>query len=180
MGGRAWRRWISPRRSEPRTNTSALDTAVRFLAQRPRSEYEVRQRLRRAGVDEATAEGVLEQLRRHQLVDDRAFAEYWVEQRQTHRPRGARLLRAELTRLGVPREGSEAVTAPLEGSAAADAYRAASRRAAQLHRLGLDERTFAARLGQWLARRGFDWDAIATVVQRLWDENARLDDQDDQ
>src|ERR1051326_5420069 len=168
MGGLAWRRWISPRRSEALTKASALDTAVRFLAQRPRSEYEVRRRLRRAGVDEATLGGGLEQLRRHQLVDDRAFAEYWVEQRQTHRPRGARLVRAELTRLGVERSRAEAVTAPLQGSAAADAYRAAARHAARLRTL--DEATFRSRLGQGWAPRGFDWDTITTVVQRLWSE----------
>src|SRR5690348_9918162 len=99
-GEPASRRWISPRRSDA-DPASALDTAVRYLAQRPRSEYEVRQRLKRDGVDQAVAERVLEQLRRHQLVDDRAFAEYWVEQRQTFRPRGKRLLSAELARLGV-------------------------------------------------------------------------------
>jgi hypothetical protein len=49
-----------------------------------------------------------------------------------------------------------------------DAYRAAHRRALQLR--GLDEHTFAARLGQWLARRGFDWDTITAVVSRLWSE----------
>jgi regulatory protein len=168
MGGSATRRWISPRPCKNWTKASALDTAVRFLAQRPRSEYEVRQRLRRAGVDDATAEGVLDQLRRHQLVDDRAFAEYWVEQRQTHGPRGARLIRAELSRLGVDRSRAETATAPLGESAEDDAYRAAARHAARLRHL--DQATFGHRLGQWLARRGFDWDTITPVVQRLWTE----------
>ena len=49
-----------------------------------------------------------------------------------------------------------------------DAYRAAVKRARRLRTL--DERTFKARLGQWLARRGFDWDAIGRVVERLWSE----------
>jgi regulatory protein len=167
-GGPASRRWISPRPSDAR---SALDTAVRFLAQRPRSEYEVRQRLRRAGIDEATLEGVLVQLRQHQLVDDRAFADYWVQQRQTFRPRGARLLRAELARLGVDRGGVEAAVTATEPTAATDAYRAAARHAVRLR--NLDERTFCTRLGQWLARRGFDWETITPVVQRLWSETAQ-------
>jgi regulatory protein len=149
-----------------------LDTAVRFLAQRPRSEYEVRRRLRRAGVDEETVESVLAQLRQHQLVDDRAFAEYWVEQRQTFRPRGARLVRAELSRLGVERASAEASTLVLEASAEDDAYRAATRRARQLAHLELDQTAFEARLGAWLARRGFDWDTITRVVGRLWSEMA--------
>jgi regulatory protein len=162
------RRWISPRPSDA---ASALDTAVRFLAQRPRSEYEVRQRLRRAGIDEATLDGVLLQLRQHQLLDDRAFADYWVEQRQTFRPRGARLLRMELARLGVERGRAEAAVAPIVDTAEADAYRAAARQARRLH--ALDERAFATRLGGWLVRRGFDWDTITPVVARLWIEVSR-------
>jgi regulatory protein len=119
-------------------------------------------------VDEATTEGVLVQLRKHQLVDDRAFAEYWVEQRQTFRPRGARLVRSELARLGVGRERAEVATAALDASAQEDAYRAARRRAVQLS--NADEHTFQTRMSQWLARRGFDWDTITTVVSRLWSE----------
>ena len=121
--------------------------------------------MRRAGTDAAVVETVLAQLRRHHLIDDQAFAEYWVEQRQTFRPRGARLLRAELVQRGITRSGAEAATEPLEDSAVDDAYRAASKRAVRLS--ALDEQTFATRLGQWLARRGFDWETIQTVVARL-------------
>jgi regulatory protein len=167
MDALATRRWISPPRSEP-SYAHALDTAVRFLAQRPRSEYEVRQRLRRAGTDAGVVETVLAQLRRHRLVDDQAFAEYWVEQRRTFRPRGARLLRAELAQRGIPRASADAATEPLEASAVEDAYRAASKRAVRLG--DLDERAFATRLGQWLARRGFDWQTVQTVVARVWAE----------
>jgi regulatory protein len=145
----------------------AIDTAVRFLAQRPRSEDEVRQRLRRAGVDEAVIDGTLAQLRRQRLLDDTAFARYWVEQRQTFRPRGARLLRAELARLGVDAALAREAAGGT-GSAAEDAYRAAVRRARQLG--GENERTFKTRLSQFLARRGFDWDVVSTVVERLWRE----------
>jgi regulatory protein len=111
---------------------------------------------------------VLVQLRQHQLVDDRAFADYWVEQRQTFRPRGARLLRAELARLGVDRGRADAAVEPVAESAETDAYRAAAKQATRLR--GLDERAFVTRLGQWLARRGFDWDTITPVVARLWSE----------
>ena len=35
---------------------------------------------------------------------------------------------------------------------------------------GVDERVFKNKLGQHLARRGFDWDVIAPTVERLWSE----------
>src|SRR5712692_11109975 len=98
-----------------------IDLALRFLAQRPRSEQEVRRRLRRAGVAEPAEDAVIAQLRQHALVDDTAFAEYWVEQRQTFRPRGARLLRAELRQHGIDATAAEAAAETTAASAIDDA-----------------------------------------------------------
>jgi regulatory protein len=143
-------------------NQRALDAALRFLAARPRSEAEVRRRLARAGFEAEHIEAVLHRLRGSGLVDDEAFARYWVEQRQTFRPRGPRLLRAELRQHGIRTD------LPRELDTETDAYRAAARRAHQL--ASADERTFRTRIGQHLARRGFDWDVIAPTVERLWCE----------
>jgi regulatory protein len=159
---------------------ATLDRALRFLAQRPRSEYEVWQRLSRpssgtsarrarSAPDQATIKAVLARLKLHGLVDDAQFARYWVEQRQTFRPRGARLLRAELRQHGVASPAAEAAAEGIQDTAEDDAYRAASKRARQLGAT-LDERTFKTRLSQFLARRGFDWDTIAPVIDRLWRE----------
>ena len=68
-----------------------FDAALRFLGSRPRSEREIRDRLARHEFDVPVVDRVIERLRRIRLVDDAAFAAYWVEQRATHRPRGARL-----------------------------------------------------------------------------------------
>jgi regulatory protein len=119
------------------------------------------------------AEATVRQLRQYQLLDDAAFAQYWVDQRKTFRPRGARLLRAELRQHGVERTLAEVAAASADDSAEVDAYRAAAKRARQLAEA--DERSFRSRLGQFLARRGFDWDTIAGVVERLWQERAGPD-----
>ena len=150
--------------------TRALDAALRFLANRPRSEHEIRRRLARLELPDATLDRVVAQLRAHHLVDDVAFARYWVEQRQTFRPRGARLLKAELRQHGVSGELAAAVAD--EGSQAADedAYRAAHKKARLLAAARPDERVFRTRLAQFLARRGFDWETITPVVDRLWRE----------
>ena len=146
-------------RSKSRPPSDAFDLAVRFLAARPRSELEIRRRLARAAVTDV--EPVLARLRSLNLVDDAAFARYWVEQRQTFRPRGARMLRAELRQYGVAAE-------PRIDEAEA-AYRAGAKKARQL--ACLDEPTFRSRLSGFLARRGFEWEVITEAVERLWAEH---------
>jgi regulatory protein len=130
----------------------------------------VRRRLLRGGAFSGEViETTLARLREHGLLDDRAFASYWLEQRRTFRPRGARLLRAELRQHGISSDVAAETTAALATSDD-DAYRAARKRAEQLAAAGADERTFLTRVSQLLTRRGFDWATIAPVVERLWNE----------
>jgi regulatory protein len=145
---------------------TTLDAALTFLGHRPRSEQEIRRRLARKAPPPTIVDRVLARLREYGLVNDEAFARYWVEQRQTFRPRGARLLKAELRQRGVPTDLAAEVAEETEGSADEDAYRAAQKKARQLS--SLDERTFRTRLAQFLGRRGFDWDTIAPTVERIW------------
>lgn len=103
------------------------------------------------------------------LVDDRAFADYWLENRALFKPRGARALRAELAQKGVARDVVDQAIGD-EGDQVEDAYRAAERRAASLS--AIDEDTFRQRLAQFLTRRGFGWETIEPAVERLWMERS--------
>jgi regulatory protein len=143
------------------------DAALRFLGARPRSEREIRARLAKHQFAPEMVDGAIERLRRIGLVDDAAFAEYWVEQRQTHRPRGGRLLKQELRAKGIDVE-TAAAAIPVNDDAD-DAYRAAQRKAHSLR--ALDERTFKQRLGGFLQRRGFDYETTRSVVARLLEES---------
>ena len=143
------------------------DAALRFLGVRARSEHEVRQRLARHGFAPELVEPTVGRLRRVGLIDDAAFARYWVEQRQTHRPRGARLLKLELRQKGVGAEEVGEVLSELPQDEAA--YQAAAARVRSLR--AVDERTFRQRLAGFLQRRGFDYATTASVVSRLWRES---------
>ncbi|MBF6591574.1 MAG: RecX family transcriptional regulator, partial [Ktedonobacterales bacterium] len=84
----------------------ALDAALRFLAARPRSRAEVRRRLlqprpNRPPIPAELAERVLDRLERMRLLDDQAFADFWVEQRERFSPRAAYALTRELRQRGV-------------------------------------------------------------------------------
>jgi regulatory protein len=146
-----------------------LDAALRFLSHRPRSEREVRRRLNEKGHDPDRVDRVVARLTELKLLDDREFAGYWLENRALHKPRGGRALRAELYQKGVGREVVDEALS-VERDEVDDAYRAALRRAATLSTL--DEADFRQRLGQFLLRRGFDWETVTPTVDRLWREHA--------
>jgi regulatory protein len=66
----------------------AYERALKFLAPRPRSVVEVRRRLETAKVTAPTIEEVLQRLQRAGLLDDQAFANFWVENRGAGRAAG--------------------------------------------------------------------------------------------
>ena len=145
----------------------SYERALRFLGPRPRSESEVRRRLREKGVEPGTIDEVVARLTRAGLVNDQAFASYWVENRVTFRPRSTRVLRAELKQKGVSEEVLQGALAGTNDAEAA--YSVAAKRARRLE--GLEYQEFRRKLGDFLARRGFDYDTIEPVVERVWRES---------
>jgi len=87
----------------------AREKALRFLSNRPRSEWEVRQNLQKAGYEAETIDRVIERLRGVGLVDDAAFVRYWLDNRAQFKPKGAVALRQELRRKGIEREVIDAI-----------------------------------------------------------------------
>jgi regulatory protein len=143
---------------------AGLEVAMRFLAARPRSRAETAARLARASVARATAELVLARLEACGLVDDAAFARWWVEDRRAHRPTARRGLAYELAARGVPREVVDAALAGTEDGELAAA--AAVERAPRLR--GLERAEFERRLSGWLARRAFAPEDVRTAVAVAW------------
>ena len=108
----------------------------------------------------------MEALRKQGLLDDVAFARFWRQSRERHRPKGASVLRWELTRMGVSRE---VVDEALEGLDEEEgAYLAASRMVRRLDQA--DYGTFRKKLAAYLRRRGFSHEAVGRTIQRLWQE----------
>lgn len=158
-----------------------IDAAVRFLVPRPRSRAEVRTRLLRPRPNQPAppvevVNRVLDRLAELELLDDRQFAAFWVENRERFSPRSARALGAELRQRGVSRETVEEMAEPER-----DAERALAAARPRLRGLaGVDYETFRTRLGGFLLRRGFSYGVAATTVRMLWEEtrNEPADDED--
>jgi len=144
----------------------AHNRSLHFLSFRARSCFEVEKYLRGKRTDPDIVAEVRSCLLKAGLLDDVAFARYWVKNRETFRPRGSWGLRYELQQKGI---AADVISEALEGLDFEDsAYRAAVRRARRLAHL--DRRVFQRRIGDFLKRRGFSYSIIRQMVDRLWDE----------
>jgi len=144
----------------------ALLAAERLISFRPRSESELRQNLARKGFSGETITLVMDKLRLSGLVDDSAFARYWTENRAAFRQKGQRLVQAELRNKGVALEVAQEATAILDDTESA--YLAGLKKARLLRKYDYSE--FSRKLGEFLRRRGYDYDAIRPSIKRLWQE----------
>jgi len=144
----------------------AYDQALDFLSYRPRSRAEVLRYLRRKEVPPRVSEEVIRRLTAAGLVDDVSFARYWLENRESFNPRSPRVLRYELRQKGLD---SETISQVLEGlDEERSAYRAAAKRAGRWAHL--DWESFRRKAGSFLKRRGFSYQVIESVLNRLWEE----------
>jgi regulatory protein len=151
-----------------------MEKALRFLSFRPRSEREIRNHLKSKpphssffihhSPDEVI-NNVLDRLERLGYVDDFKFSQWWVEQRQTHKPSGQRLIRNELYQKGIDKKIIDQVLPDDEESEIERALKAAEKKLRSYEKL--DRWKFKQKMGQYLARRGFEWEVIKETIDRL-------------
>ncbi|MFN2250477.1 MAG: RecX family transcriptional regulator [Anaerolineae bacterium] len=143
---------------------SALDRSMRYLSYRPRSRREIERYLDEREVPPPTRDAVLERLMDLGLVDDEAFAGWWVRNRSEHKPRGALALRSELVECGVPDRIIGGALAGLDEDALATRLALAQGE----RYAGLPREQFDRRLGGYLSRRGFRYEAVRSALARAW------------
>ena len=146
----------------------AHESALRYLDYRPRSTDEIRRHLMKSkDVAPEVMDEVVERLTSVGLLDDRAFARYWLENRSDFSPRGERALRLELRQKGVPGDIIAEVLSESHNEDEA-AYRAAMAQARKVRTT--DPVEFRRKMEAHLARRGFSYDTAREAVARAWSE----------
>lgn len=145
----------------------AVDKGVQLLSYRPRSTQEIRRALQKKDLPDAVIEAAIDRLTGLGYLDDRAFARFWVENRNDFKPRGARALRYELRQKGV---ADPLITEVLDEMVQEDdaAYRAAKKRARRYQ--GSTRQQFVQKLGGFLQRRGFNYSAAHQALDQLIEE----------
>jgi regulatory protein len=157
--------------------SKALHAALRFLQTRPRSVAEVRERLQRKQFAAPLIERTIARLRDMDMLDDSAFARFWVENRNACRPRGPQALRSELYRKGIDRAVIDATLQ--DDTLMGDEYERAlllARGVLAKYASAPDRATFQRRLGGYLQRRGFGYDTIRPILDLLWEETSQQTD----
>lgn len=145
----------------------ARNNAYALLRQRPRSKYEIRNRLKLKGYDEAVIDEVVASLTKINEIDDEKFARIWVESRMQMNPMGDVVLRHELKEKGVSDSIIEATLA--EKAEKYDEYEVAFSMAKERFERfkKLDRQKAMKRVYDFLVRRGFKYDTIRRIIEEL-------------
>jgi regulatory protein len=147
---------------------AARHLALRYLARRPRSEREVRDKLRDKEFGQREIDRVLADLLQSGLVNDLEFARSYIRNSLTMRPLGELRLKQKLVLLGVQRALIDQAMNEVKGGD--EMHEAASRAARQfLQRSSRSQRKeerdqIRRRLIGFLTRRGFPWPIIQSII----------------
>jgi len=140
-----------------------LDKLLRFATLRPRSEKEIKDWLKRKKVHESLNKDLFIRLKRLDLTDDEKFARWWVEQRRLFKPRGKRALEMELRVKGIKKEVISQVLSDSKVDEEKVARELLDKKAYKWK--NLPGREAQQKMGQFLARKGFGWEAIEKVLK---------------
>lgn len=142
-----------------------LQSSIRFVSFRPRSEKEIRsfllKKLQKHKIeDNGLLERIITRLRELDYINDEKFAAWWIDQRKSHKPKGKRLISQELKAKGVTIEISPSDEVEL-------ARRAVAKKLLLWQKLPKLEQK--KKIYGFLGRRGFTGDTIHRVIDGVLD-----------
>ena len=152
---------------DDKVKARAKNNAYALLRQRPRSVYEIRNRLKLKGYADPLIEDIVASLERTGDLNDEKFAKIWVESRMHTNPAGDVVLKYELKEKGISDSAIEAALNEKAGKY--DEYELALSMAKdRFERFKkLDRRKATKRIYDYLLRRGFKYDNIRRVVENI-------------
>lgn len=146
-----------------------LDKLLRFATLRPRSEKEINIWLRKHKVYQSIISDLFNKLKRLNLLDDKKFAEWWVEQRMNFRPKSRRIINYELKSKGINKNIIEDVLSEVEIDEGKIAKEMLTKKIYKWEKLP----RFEARkkMGEFLARKGFGWSVIKDTIDDFFEKD---------
>ena len=150
---------------------SARNVALRFLSYRPRTEREIRDKLREKEFADPEIAQTVTDLKGAGLLNDREFARMYIRDTLAARATGRMLLKRKMLLLGLDRTTvDESLEEAFSGIDQLDAALGAANKFLRRSRTGsraVDEAKMRKRLAGFLGRRGYAWDVIDPVLRRV-------------
>jgi regulatory protein len=145
-----------------------FNNVIKLISRRPRSEKEFDDWFRKKGVGELVVQQIKPRLAKLGLLNDQKFAEWWIDQRSSFRPRGARLLAQELTQKGIAKSIIDQALQDLPDST--EAIKAlATKKLKSLARDPLPKQK--QKLYRHLLSKGYVYSHVRSVVEELLKQN---------
>lgn len=146
------------------------DYALKFLSFRPRSKKELQGKLLqyaiKKGISQKAVDRVLTDLSNQNFINDEDFIKWWVDQRRSFKPKGERAVIIELTQKGIERDLIKKVLSGGDKQNEYDLAVQAIKKKINTYKY-LSEKEIKIKIGNFLSRRGFDYDIIYKVIDSL-------------
>lgn len=140
---------------------SSMQYALKLLAYRPRSVYELTLRLKKRNFPEEDVCETIAKLQEWGYLNDNEFAENWIQNRMLNKPMGALRLREELRKKGI---SPEIINAKIEEAFAVSSEFDIARALASSK---LTKSSNWEKIARMLIRRGFSYDTVESVRKSL-------------
>jgi regulatory protein len=139
------------------------DKIIRYATIRPRSKKEVEVWMIKKKVHASIKKDLFRMLKKLELLDDSAFATWWIKQRLDFKPRGKKALFSELMKKGVDRKIIKEELSKITIDEASLAKELVKRRSYKWEKYKGEKRS--KKIQDYLARKGFNWDVVKQVVE---------------
>lgn len=141
-------------------------SALHYLSYRPRTVREVEVHLQAKGYEPDSIHSVITEVKDQGFLDDRRFAEAWVEERRGRKGYGVLALKRELEQKGISPEIAEDVLSRVDDEEERKLARETAEK--RYRRLaGEPWPKVERRLGQYLLRRGFQPSLVYGLLHEL-------------
>lgn len=160
-------------------STAVYDRACDLLAVRSRSARELEQRLRRTGVEDVHIDSAIARLLELGLLNDETYARQVARAKLTGAGASRRRIQQELFKRGVARDvADEAIAETFRDEVVDETQIVEGVARKKLRSLGgLDDDTRRRRLYAFLARRGYDGEAIRKALRVVLSESGDSDEE---
>lgn len=146
----------------------ACNTALTLLEASEKTKAELKKTLLRKGFVEAAAQAAVDMAAEYRFVDDKRFAKRTAEISRS-KPVGVYALKRKLRAKGISEEDADEALSALDEDQQKGACKRLYEKIAYKYE-DLPAREARAKASQALARRGFSWDVISSILGDAFDE----------